>query len=169
MGKFCPQCRGRGNVKTVVHYERIAQAFTDRGMFAPEIHDLANDHLKMAKFLSPKRTGRLSASHTRRVMPAVGVTRNYFIGTPVRYALFVGAGTAENGAGYIYPKTEPHLILRPQPYSYFGVDNPGRIQSRVKGQKAQGNWLAMAGSEALAMNGLGRSRFPNMVPKQRPR
>jgi hypothetical protein len=164
MGKYCPLCRGGRNASIVVHYERIAEAFTDRGMLAPEIHDLAGDHLSFAKQLSPKRTGRMAGSHYKRVMPAVGYTRKYFVGVSAGYAKFVRFGTAGNGTGYIVPKRGEMLELRPRPYSWFAPDNQGRFRQYVMGQKAQRNWLALAGSEAMAWNGLGSARFPNLEP-----
>jgi hypothetical protein len=167
MGRFCPLCRGSGNVKTTVHYDRIAAAFTSRGMLNPEIQDLASDHLSLAKMLSPVRTGRMRNNHYKRVMPARGLHRDYHVGTRAGYALFVLGGTAGDGTGYITPKKGKELELRPQPYSWFKVGSPGRFKTRVKGQKHQENWLAIAGSEAMAYNGLGSSRFPNMVPKGR--
>jgi hypothetical protein len=164
MGKYCPGCTGSGgNVKIRVNYAAIAKAFTEAGMFAPEIHELAAIHLKLAERLSPKRTGRMAASHYKRVMPAKGFTRDYFVGVGAEYARFVRYGTAGNGAGYIFPKTHAHLILRPAPYSYFGVNNPGRVQSKVHGQKAQRNWLGLAAGEAMAFMGLGRPRFPELT------
>lgn len=166
---YCPQCRGgSANVRSVVHYERIMAAFTDRGMFAPEIRELKDLHLKLAKMLSPKRTGRMAAAHVATLLPAKGYGRSYSVGTRARYANFVLGGTAGNGTGYIHPKGG-ELELRPIPYSYFIPSSPGRFRDRVKGQAKQDNWLAIAGSEALAYFGLGRSRFPNAVSKPKTR
>lgn len=168
-GKFCPGCRGSGNVRIIVHYERIAAAFTDRGMFAPEIHELADLHLKLAKQFSPARTGRMRREHYRWIEPAKGYTRKYSVGTRARYANFVLGGTKGNGTGLIFAKDGGELELRPMPYSYFKASDEGRFRESVHGQAAQENWLKTAGSEALAYFGLGKSRFTNAVSRPKSR
>lgn len=169
---FCPQCKGgTANVRIVVHEERIMAAFTDRGMLAPEMRELKDLHVKLAKMLSPVRTGRMRNNHVGTMLPAKGFGRSYSVGTRARYAHFVIGGTAQNGTGYIYPKGE-ELELRPIPYSYFIPSAPGRFRDRVKGQRRwqdihamPNHWLAMAGSEAMAYFGLGTSRFSNAVSR----
>lgn len=145
----CPQCKGGGGyTRTVVHYDRIMQAFTDRGMLGPDIRDLARETQQLAEVYSPVRSGRMKKLHYRRVNPARGYTRTFVVGNTAGYARFVRGGTAQNGAGYIYPTRGAQLELRPAPYSYFAVGDPRRFQDRVKGQKGF-DWLGMALNDAV--------------------
>jgi hypothetical protein len=147
----------------VVYYERIAFAFTDAGMLAPEIRELADVHLKFAKVLSPSRTGRMRREHYKHIGPAKGFSRPYYVGTHATYARFVLLGTAGDGAGFITPKKGKELELRPVPYSYFAPGASGRFRTMVRGQHHQDNWLRQAGAEAIAFFGLGRARFPGIA------
>lgn len=150
------------NYRTIVYYDRIAAAFTDAGMLAPEIRELSSLHLKLAKDFAPKRTGRLKRLHYKWIGSAKGYGRTYYVGTKAPYAIFL-RGTAAGGAGRIFPKNHKELELRPIPYSWFRGDSPGRFKTSVQGQPPheQRDWLKLAGAEAMAYYGLGRSRFPN--------
>lgn len=144
----CPMCTGSGPFRTKVHYARIADAFTDRGIFAPDIRDLAKEVEDHARKWSPVRTGRMRNLHYRLILPAHGYERDFYVGTRAGYAGFVLGGTAGNGTGYITGKAggKYHgiMLMRPAPYSWFGVNDSRRFQKQVKGQKAQDNWLVEA-------------------------
>lgn len=143
----CPGCQGGGYTRTKVHYARIMEAFTDRGILGPDILSLARETEDMARKYSPVRSGRMKALHYRVVMPARGYERDFFVGTKAGYGRFVRGGTAGDGTGYITGKTGP-MELRPAPYSYFGVNDPRRFQDRVKGQKSN-DWLGRALRDAV--------------------
>jgi hypothetical protein len=163
MGKFCPYCRPSKNVSIRVNYTAIAAAFTDRGMLAPEIHQLSDIHKRFAVVLSPRRTGKMAGTHYKRVMPARGFGRSYYIGVSAGYAKFVRYGTAGNGNGYIMARPPRLMELRPRPFSWFAPGNPKRFQAVVHGQEEQGNWIGAAGAEAMVWFGLGSSKYPGIA------
>jgi hypothetical protein len=145
--RFCPGCRGGGFTRTQVHYNRIMEAFTNNGIFGPDILTLAREVEQEAVKEAPKRTGRMAKNHYRSVPPPRGYERWFFVGNRAGYARFVRGGTAENGAGYITGNEgglyNGVMLMRPAPYSYFGVDDTRRFQRQVKGQKAN-DWLGRA-------------------------
>lgn len=140
----CPLCTGGGIGRTKVNYAAIMQAFTDAGMFGPDIRDLARETEDLARKLSPVRSGRMRALHYRVIQPPVGYTRNFYVGTKAGYAPFVLGGTT----GPIRAKGNKPMELRPIPYSYFRADSPGRFRMEVRGQKAN-NWLREALNRAV--------------------
>jgi hypothetical protein len=141
--RFCPGCQGGGYTRTKVHYGRILEAFTDKGMFAPEIRMLARQVENLAVKYAPMRTGRLKGQHYRVILPPRGYTRDFYVGNKAGYARFVRNGTANEGTGFIYARPPKMLALRPAPYSYFGVNDPRRFRTHVRGQKGF-DWLGMA-------------------------
>lgn len=156
----CPKCTGSGPVKHSVNYFAIADAFTERGMFAPDMRALKNEWERVARVFSPKRTRRLERAHYSVILPPRGYTRSIFVGNRMGYAKFPAFGTKGNGTGYISAHPPGMLELRPVPYSYFKASDPRRFQAAVRGQKEQGNWIYDAGKEvtnAFLRNGRRRS------------
>jgi hypothetical protein len=145
--RFCPGCRGGDYTRTQVHYGRIMDAFTDAKMLGPDILTLAREVEEEAVKRAPKRTGRMAKQHYRNVPPPRGYERWFWVGNRAGYARFVRGGTAGNGTGYITGKVDGPfggvMLMRPAPYSYFGVDDQRRFQESVKGQKAN-DWLGLA-------------------------
>ena len=155
----CPLCTGSGGLRYRVNEANIRASF-QMGSVAANISLVANIHEKEARRLAPRRTGRLRNLHYRWVGPtSMAPSRHYWVGTKAGYAKFLW-GTAGNGSGYIYPKASKFLKLRPIPYSYFGADNPGRVRTRVKGQRRhdRADWLQDAAREAFRIYGILRQR-----------
>ena len=144
----CPNCTGNGVARTKVHYHRIMEAFTDRGLFGPDIRDLARETQDLAEIYAPVRTGKMKKAHYRVILPPRGYTRDFMVGNKMGYAPFVQHGTKGNGTGYIMAKPPRMMELRPIPYSWFRPDSPGRFQAAVKGQKGF-DWLKMAMIDAV--------------------
>lgn len=146
--RFCPGCRGNSYTRTQVHYARIMEAFTDRGILGPDIRDLAREVEALAVKYAPKRTGRMAKEHYRVILPPRGYERDFYVGNKAGYARFVRGGTAGDGTGYITATGPGPMELRPIPYSWFRPDSPGRFQTQVKGQKGF-DWLGMALRDAV--------------------
>lgn len=166
MPRYCPLCNkgGSGNGRWGVNLVEIEKAFSDAGMLAPDIRDLANDHLTEAIYLAPVRTGRLKREHYKWIgVPPGNFTRSYYVGTKAEYARFL-LGTAGGGAGFIYPKRGKFLEIRPAPYSWFSPRETSawgkvnRFKEKVRGQPRhpKADWLAEAAEEAFALNGVSR-------------
>jgi len=146
----CPLCTGAaGGLRVRVDYVKIMSEFTDRGMFGPDIRDLASEAEHLARMYSPKRTGKMRDWHYRNIQPARGYTRDFFIGNRAGYAKFVADGTKQNGAGYIMAKPPKLMELRARPYSRFAPSDPRRFRAVVHGQKGQGNWIRQAVGDAI--------------------
>jgi hypothetical protein len=147
MGKFCPMCKNVGGSSISVDIPAIHRSFKNGHMIGNQIVLIAAQHESEARRLAPVRTGRLRREHYHKVFPVVtGPSRAYVTGTHVDYAIFL-FGTAGKGSGWITANSHEQLELRPHPYSWFvGMDNPGRFQDRVKGQKPhpKRNWLKRA-------------------------
>lgn len=148
--RFCPGCVGGNYGRVRVDYAKIMNDFTDRGQFGPDIHALARATENFAEKLAPKRTGRLKKEHYRRVMPARGYQRDFWVGNRAGYAKFILGGTRPVITGRDGP-----MELRPIPYSWFRSDSPGRFKEEVSGQKAY-NWLGLALKLALYVHSTGR-------------
>lgn len=140
----CPNCNGTaGPGRIAVHYERIMAAFTDAGIFGPDIHALSREIRDVAEVTAPKRTGRMAKAHFINILPPRGYQRTFYVGNRMGYAPFVLGGTAGKGTGFIDAKPPRLMELRPIPYSWFRADSPGRFRAQVRGQEPN-NWLNMA-------------------------
>lgn len=155
----CPKCTGTGVGKYWVDYAKMMEAFTDNGLFGPDIRDLARLAEEFAVKEAPVRGGKLKAAHYRVIQPPVGYSRRVIIGNKMGYAVFVQGGTKGNGTGLIHAKPPGLMELRPQPYSYFGANDGRRFRATVHGQKGN-DWLKRGMKKAFLyyFEGPGRRR-----------
>lgn len=154
----CPKCTGGGVARVHVDYAAMLRSFKNGQQIGHNIQDLSRNVMIEAIKESPKRTYKLRNAHYRVVQPPIGMTRNFFVGNKMGYAYFVEHGTKGNGTGYIYPKASKELELRPLPYSWFKVGDPGRFRGRVKGQAAN-PWLDRAMKKAVLRSVAFGSKF----------
>jgi len=146
----CPLCSNKVPLgRTKVHYDRIVDAFTNKGMFAPDMYSIGREAVQEARKIAPKRTYRLANLHYYALPPNVGPQRWLYLGNKAGYAGFLLGGTAGNGSGYIYPKRGEELELRPIPYSRFPAGDSRRFQPFVRGQRQKENWLRIALNTAV--------------------
>lgn len=125
------------------------------GLFMPggEVNDWTSDIttkvkaraiIKSATF---NRSGHLTASHRRSVVPSGIYGVRGYVENTASYALYKHNGTAENGAGYIYPTRKKRLKLK------TGNGYRASYQRRVSGQVGD-PWLLEAGNEVLLRYGI---------------
>jgi hypothetical protein len=95
------------------------------GLVWQDIVRRGNRVLNSARRRVPKDTGRLGNSITMELVEINGAP-GARIGTNLEYAIYVHEGTANNGAGFIYPKSGTYL-------RFPSVNNSGAGRRRYQG------------------------------------
>lgn len=124
----------RGGAKVTVYDNVIRSHFTGDGLVKREVDRVGRRAKGLAVAHAPSRTGTLKGSIRVTLNGAPGrYGASFTVYADTRYASWVEEGTAENGRGWIYPRTSRVLRL---PRFSFGTFANARVGSIGKKNEA---------------------------------
>lgn len=121
------------NVWVRVHEWRVQEYLQPGGEVYDLVHDVARDARFHARTYIHNRSGKLAAGiQVNRPSRTNGLAIASTVFTRTSYALYVHEGTANNGAGYIYPKNGKVLTI---PRAKGGSVSGGTLRKMWRGGK----------------------------------